>query len=51
MAFLNTLSREPSPEEYEKLNQYLEARKADEKGAWQQVLWALMTSSEMRFNR
>ena len=39
------------PEEYEKLNQYLEARKADEKGAWQQVLWALMTSSEMRFNR
>ena len=51
VAFLNTLSREPSPEEYEKLNQYLEARKADEKGAWQQVLWALMTSSEMRFNR
>ena len=39
------------PEEYEKLNQYLEARKTDEKGAWQQVLWALMTSSEMRFNR
>ena len=51
VAFLNTLSREPSPEEYEKLNQYLEARKTDEKGAWQQVLWALMTSSEMRFNR
>ena len=51
VAFLNTLSREPSPEESTKLNQYLEARSADEKGAWQQVLWALMTSSEMRFNR
>jgi hypothetical protein len=33
------------------LNQYLAARNEDEKGAWQQVLWALMTSSEMRFNR
>ena len=51
VAFLNTLSREPSPGESEALNQYLEARSADEKGAWQQVLWALMTSSEMRFNR
>jgi len=51
VAYLNTLSREPSPEEIETLNQYLEARSADEKGAWQQVLWALMTSSEMRFNR
>ncbi len=51
VAFLNTLSRKPSPEESTKLNQYLEARSADEKGAWQQVLWALMTSSEMRFNR
>jgi len=51
VAFLNTLSREPSPEETETLNQYLAARNEDEKGAWQQVLWALMTSSEMRFNR
>ena len=51
IAFLNTLSREPSPEETKTLNRYLEARSADEKGAWQQVLWALMTSSEMRFNR
>ena len=51
VAFLNTLSREPSPEETETLNQYLASRNEDEKGAWQQVLWALMTSSEMRFNR
>ena len=51
VAFLKTLSREPSPGESEALNQYLEARSAHEKGAWQQVLWALMTSSEMRFNR
>ncbi|MED5279624.1 MAG: hypothetical protein VYD86_10920, partial [Verrucomicrobiota bacterium] len=51
VVFLNTLSREPSPDETETLNQYLAARNENEKGAWQQVLWALMTSSEMRFNR
>ena len=48
---MNTLSREPSPEETETLHQYLAARNEDEKGAWHQVLWALMPSSELRFNR
>ena len=50
-AYLNTLSRKPTAAEAKFLGDYLDARKDDEQGAWQQVVWSLMTCAEMRFNR
>ena len=50
-AYLNTLSRKPTAAEVKFLGDYLNARKDNEEGAWQQVVWSLMTCAEMRFNR
>ncbi len=50
-AYLNTLSRKPTADEVKFLGDYLDARKDNEEGAWQQVVWSLMTCAEMRFNR
>ena len=50
-AYLNTLSRKPTADEVKFLDDYLDARKDNEEGAWQQVVWSLMTCAEMRFNR
>ena len=50
-AYLNTLSRKPTEAEAKFLGEYLDARKDNEQGAWEQVVWSLMTCAEMRFNR
>ena len=63
MAFLNILSRLPTKEESTRVDEFLaeyERSSADKKdddskpqvkhSAWQQVLWALTTSPEFRFN-
>jgi hypothetical protein len=49
-AWLNTLSRLPTTEETKAISKYLDARKDNPQGAWQQVIWSLMTCAEMRFN-
>jgi len=49
-AFWAILSRSPEPEELETLHQYLTAREDRPAAALQQMVWALMTSSEARFN-
>ena len=49
-AWLNTLSRLPTTEETKAISKYLDARKGNPQGAWQQVIWSLMTCAEMRFN-
>ena len=51
LAYLNTLSRKPTAAETKILGEYLIARKDNEREAWQQVVWSLMTCAEMRFNR
>ena len=63
MAFLNILSRLPTKEDSTRVDEFLaeyERSSADKKdddskpqvkhSAWQQVLWALTTSPEFRFN-
>ena len=51
LAYLNTLSRKPTAAETKFLGEYLISRKDNEREAWQQVVWSLMTCAEMRFNR
>ncbi len=48
--YLATLTRRPTPEERSEVSQYLEARTADRPQAIQELAWALLTSSEFRFN-
>lgn len=49
-AFLAVLSREAQPEEIEALAKYLAAREDRPVAAIQQMVWALITDSEFRFN-
>lgn len=49
-AFVSTLSREPQPEEIEWCAKYLAAREDRPVAALQQLVWALVTGSEFRFN-
>jgi len=44
------LSRSAADEEISEIGNYIEKRSDRSDVAWRQVLWALMTSSEMRFN-
>lgn len=46
----NTLSRPFDAEELQLLKNYLAQREENLAAAWQQVLWALITSPEFRFN-
>jgi hypothetical protein len=48
--FLSVLSREPQAEEIESCTKYLAAREDRPVAALQQLVWALVTSSEFRFN-
>lgn len=50
MAALNVLSRPLDAEELTLFKNYLAQREDNLTGAWQQVLWAMMTSPEFRFN-
>jgi hypothetical protein len=49
-AFWSVLSRPPSAEERARLQQYLQARPQRRPAACQQIVWALVTSAEFRFN-
>jgi hypothetical protein len=49
-AFRMTLARDPQPEEMFTVQTYLESRSDRRTAGWQQVVWALVTSPEFRFN-
>ena len=49
-AFRSILSRDAQPDEIEPIVAYLAAREDRPVGAIQQVVWALVTDSEFRFN-
>ena len=49
-AYWATLSRAPSPEETAACELYLTKREADPLAATKQMVWALLTSPELRFN-
>ncbi|HTN76868.1 MAG TPA: DUF1553 domain-containing protein, partial [Pirellulaceae bacterium] len=50
MAIWNTLNRPPVEEELQMLDSYLARRNDRVEVAWQQLVWALLTSTEARFN-
>jgi len=50
MAFRVTLNREPDPEEIAAFQEYLKQRKDRPVEGIQQIVWALLTSPELRFN-
>ena len=49
-AFRSILSRDPSDEEIKLLSKYLGKREDRQEKACQQLVWALMASTEFRFN-
>jgi hypothetical protein len=49
-AFRVALSRDPQPEELFTVKAYLDQRSDRKPAAWQQVVWALVTTPEFRFN-
>ncbi|MFN0197697.1 MAG: DUF1549 domain-containing protein [Planctomycetaceae bacterium] len=49
-ASLAIFNRPPEPDEIERYTQYLTARADRPVIAWQQLLWAMLSSSEFRFN-
>jgi hypothetical protein len=44
------LSRDPSEEEIKLLGEYLDKREDRQEKAYQQIVWALLASTEFRFN-
>jgi hypothetical protein len=48
--YLSVLTRRPSDEESAEIDRYLASRPKDRSGAVQEAVWALLTSSEFRFN-
>ena len=50
LAIRSALGREPAEEEVQWITTYLEARRVQYAEACQQVVWSLLTSSELRFN-
>ena len=50
LAFWTIFTRDPDPEEVAAINQFLDTRTDRAAAAWQQVIWSLLTSSELRFN-
>lgn len=50
LAFWTTYTRDPDPEEVSAISQFLDARADRVNAAWQQVVWSILTSSELRFN-
>ncbi|HUQ72216.1 MAG TPA: DUF1549 and DUF1553 domain-containing protein [Planctomycetaceae bacterium] len=50
IAFRSVLSRQPTADELDTFRRYLAPRSDRKPAAWQQALWALVTSPEFRFN-
>ncbi|MDB5337949.1 MAG: hypothetical protein JWN70_3568 [Planctomycetaceae bacterium] len=50
LAFWTVYTRDPEAEEVAAISQYLDARADRLNVAWQQVIWSMLTSSELRFN-
>lgn len=50
LAFWTTYTRDPDPEEIAAISQFVDARADRVNAAWQQVVWSMLTSSELRFN-
>ena len=53
LAFLTVFGRVPTHEEVQRLQTYLNSAAADADSLsirWEQVLWAMLTSAEFRFN-
>jgi hypothetical protein len=50
VAFEAVNSRQPTNDELTAMREYLESRKENESAALKQVVWALLTSPELRFN-
>lgn len=50
VAFWTAFTRDPEPDEVAAISQFLDARADRLNAAWQQVVWSLLTSSELRFN-
>jgi hypothetical protein len=50
VAFRSVLSRPPTADEVDTFRRYLASRSDRKPAAWQQALWALVTSPEFRFN-
>ena len=50
LAFWTVYTRDPEPEEAAAISQFLDARADRLNVAWQQVIWSMLTSSELRFN-
>ena len=50
VAFLNCLSRPPTVEEANQVDDYLTKRKERQSEAWRQVIWSILASGEFRFN-
>jgi hypothetical protein len=50
IAVWNTLGRAPEEEEIQVLDSYLNRRADRRDEGWKQMIWALLTSSEARFN-
>ena len=50
VAIRNVLTRQPAPEEKKALVEYLAARRDRPAEAYRQMVWALLTSAEFRFN-
>jgi hypothetical protein len=48
--YLSILTRKPAPEERKEAADYLQARTKDRPAALQELVWALLTSTEFRFN-
>ena len=48
--YLTAFSREPTKEEYETLLSYLAARASDRRGAYGDILWALLNTKEFLHN-
>ena len=48
--YLSVLTRQPAPEETKDVAEYLARRRADRPVAAQELIWALLTSAEFRFN-
>lgn len=48
--YMTLLTRAPSPEEVQDVNNYLTARAADRPVAIQELAWAILTSAEFRFS-
>jgi hypothetical protein len=48
--YVNVVARRPLPEESAEIERYLAERPKDRAAAVQEIVWAMLASSEFRFN-